>query len=254
MLLPDKRPSEEDRGFCAARVSRRRASRRRLRAPAGPENAVPERRRKGAAMRYCEKCGAYIPVGESACSACGYDPAEAEERAAEEARRQAAQEARRREAERHAAYEKAAREAELETARRRARSAEAEAQHWRARAQQAESRRQQGGAQYAYQEAPRTQSAAQGASQSWTPPWEEGAAGRYHANRVYYTPASMGKPKNKWISFVLCFLLGVTGAHKFYEGKIPLGLAYLFTGGFFGIGWIIDLIKILCIPDETYYV
>ena len=26
-------------------------------------------------MAYCEKCGAYIPDGQSACFACGYDPA-----------------------------------------------------------------------------------------------------------------------------------------------------------------------------------
>ncbi|MBQ9081696.1 MAG: TM2 domain-containing protein [Clostridia bacterium] len=54
---------------------------------------------------------------------------------------------------------------------------------------------------------------------------------------------------NKWISFFLCLFLGYFGAHKFYEGKIGLGLVYVFTFGIFGIGWIIDLISILFKPN-----
>ena len=27
-------------------------------------------------MAYCKKCGAYIPIGDTACPACGYDPEE----------------------------------------------------------------------------------------------------------------------------------------------------------------------------------
>ena len=34
-------------------------------------------------MAYCDKCGAYIPDGQTKCLACGYD--EAEERAAQAA-------------------------------------------------------------------------------------------------------------------------------------------------------------------------
>ena len=63
-----------------------------------------------------------------------------------------------------------------------------------------------------------------------------------------------GKAKNKWFAFVLCLFFGWAGAHKFYEGKFALGIAYLFTGGFFGFGWLIDLLKILFKSDETYYV
>ena len=61
------------------------------------------------------------------------------------------------------------------------------------------------------------------------------------------------KECNKWIAFLLCFFLGTFGAHKFYEGKIGLGVLYLFTCGLFGIGWLIDWIVILTKPD-TYYV
>ena len=45
--------------------------------------------------------------------------------------------------------------------------------------------------------------------------------------------------------FVLCLLLGYFGAHKFYEGKVGMGVLYLFTLGLFGIGWFVDLIVLL---------
>lgn len=54
---------------------------------------------------------------------------------------------------------------------------------------------------------------------------------------------------NKWVSLILCILLGVVGAHKFYEGKGGMGILYIFTAGLFGIGWVIDIISILCKPN-----
>ncbi len=59
-----------------------------------------------------------------------------------------------------------------------------------------------------------------------------------------------GRPKNKWVSFFLC-LFTVFG-HKFYEGKIGMGIVYIFTAGLFGIGWIIDLIILLFKPNPYY--
>lgn len=53
---------------------------------------------------------------------------------------------------------------------------------------------------------------------------------------------------NKWVAFVLCFLFGFLGAHRFYEGKIGTGILYLFTCGLFGIGWLVDLIIIIFRP------
>lgn len=50
--------------------------------------------------------------------------------------------------------------------------------------------------------------------------------------------------KNKQTVFFLCLFFGLFGIHKFYEGKIGVGLLYLFTFGLFGIGWIRDLIEI----------
>lgn len=64
--------------------------------------------------------------------------------------------------------------------------------------------------------------------------------------------AGVGRAKNKWVAFILCFFLGFLGAHKFYEGKIFLGIIYIITMGFFGIGILIDLISILCKPNPYY--
>jgi TM2 domain-containing membrane protein YozV len=46
-------------------------------------------------------------------------------------------------------------------------------------------------------------------------------------------------------AFLLCFLFGVFGAHRFYAGKIGTGILELLTLGGFGIWWLVDLILIL---------
>lgn len=61
-----------------------------------------------------------------------------------------------------------------------------------------------------------------------------------------------GRMKNKWTAFSLCLFLGFIGAHKFYEGKVGMGILYIFTVGLFGIGWLIDLIAILFKPNPYY--
>ena len=55
------------------------------------------------------------------------------------------------------------------------------------------------------------------------------------------------------IVLLLCIFLGVFGGHKFYEGKVGMGVLYLFTVGLFGIGLIVDFITILC-RSNPYYV
>lgn len=62
-------------------------------------------------------------------------------------------------------------------------------------------------------------------------------------------PTASKNQKNKWIAFFLCVFLGVYGVHKFYENKVGMGLLYLFTGGIFGVGWIIDCIVLLFKPN-----
>lgn len=44
---------------------------------------------------------------------------------------------------------------------------------------------------------------------------------------------------------LLCFFLGVFGAHRFYAGKIGTGILELLTIGGLGIWWLVDMILIL---------
>jgi len=44
-----------------------------------------------------------------------------------------------------------------------------------------------------------------------------------------------------WVAYLLWFFLGLVGVHKFYLNKMGWGIAYMFTGGFFIVGWIVDL-------------
>ncbi len=60
-------------------------------------------------------------------------------------------------------------------------------------------------------------------------------------------------PKNKWTALLLWLFLGFLGAHKFYEGKVGMGILYMFTVGFFGIGLFFDFFSLLFKPT-TYYV
>ena len=58
-----------------------------------------------------------------------------------------------------------------------------------------------------------------------------------------------GEWRNKWVSLFLCGCFGWLGLHRFYEGKPITGLLYLFSFGLFGIGWIVDLIRIAKNPN-----
>lgn len=60
---------------------------------------------------------------------------------------------------------------------------------------------------------------------------------------------NMGIPisrKSRLAALLLCAFLGVIGVHRFYAGKIGTGLLYIFTGGLFGVGYIVDIILIAC--------
>jgi TM2 domain-containing protein len=58
-------------------------------------------------------------------------------------------------------------------------------------------------------------------------------------------PALMGSEKKILPAFLLCFTLGVFGAHRFYAGKIGTGVLQLLTFGGLGIWWLIDMIMIV---------
>lgn len=49
---------------------------------------------------------------------------------------------------------------------------------------------------------------------------------------------------NKRLVLFVCILCGWFGVHHLVWGKIAIGLFYLFTFGFFGLGWIFDIIRI----------
>lgn len=51
--------------------------------------------------------------------------------------------------------------------------------------------------------------------------------------------------KSRATTFILVFLLGVFGVHRFYVGKIGTGFLWLFTFGLFGIGAIVDFWVVL---------
>ena len=62
----------------------------------------------------------------------------------------------------------------------------------------------------------------------------------------YVAPEVPADTKDWLTTFLLCFFLGGLGVHRFYVGKIGTGILYLLTAGLFGIGYLVDFIKILC--------
>ena len=59
--------------------------------------------------------------------------------------------------------------------------------------------------------------------------------------------------KNRIVALSLCICLGYFGAHQFYAGKAGMGVLYFFTMGLFGIGWIIDIIRLYnCTFTDAY--
>ena len=51
--------------------------------------------------------------------------------------------------------------------------------------------------------------------------------------------------KKRIVAFLLCFFLGVLGAHRFYAGKIGTAILQIFTFGGLGIWCLVDIIMIL---------
>ncbi|XP_046555819.1 uncharacterized protein LOC124265070 [Haliotis rubra] len=52
-------------------------------------------------------------------------------------------------------------------------------------------------------------------------------------------------------AYILAFLLGPLGAHHFYLGRPWYGVAYFFTFGLFGVGYLVDLVRIPLLVREA---
>lgn len=60
----------------------------------------------------------------------------------------------------------------------------------------------------------------------------------------------MNNTHSVFIGYVL-WIIGFTGAHRFYYGKPISGTIWFFTGGLLMIGWIVDLFLIPGMDDEA---
>ena len=60
----------------------------------------------------------------------------------------------------------------------------------------------------------------------------------------YVAPEVPVETKDWMTTFLLCLFCGGLGVHRCYVGKIGTGILFLLTAGVFGIGVIVDLIKI----------
>lgn len=55
----------------------------------------------------------------------------------------------------------------------------------------------------------------------------------------------MKNKDEKIVELLLCIFLGCFGVHRFYRKDIKMGIIYLLTGGLFGIGWLVDLVRLI---------
>lgn len=50
---------------------------------------------------------------------------------------------------------------------------------------------------------------------------------------------------SKTAAILITFFLGGIGVHRFMAGKTGTGIIWLLTLGCFGIGWIVDFVKVV---------
>jgi len=83
-----------------------------------------------------------------------------------------------------------------------------------------------------------------------------GRADSYSADHGDFGPqydslAAADAPTHPVLLGYLFWILGFTGAHRFYFGKPLTGAIWFFTGGLFLIGWIIDLFLIPTMAEQA---
>ncbi len=67
-----------------------------------------------------------------------------------------------------------------------------------------------------------------------------------HLEENYSNP-----PTHPLLVGYLFWILGFTGAHRFYFGKPLTGILWFFTGGLFLVGWIVDLFLIPSMAEQA---
>ena len=53
--------------------------------------------------------------------------------------------------------------------------------------------------------------------------------------------------KKKSTALILCIVGGYVGLHQYYVGKIGMGILYTCTAGLWGVGWFLDIFRILLV-------
>ena len=77
-------------------------------------------------------------------------------------------------------------------------------------------------------------------------------SGNGHVRYVKYVPVGYSDTHSKAIGY-LFWLIGFTGAHRFYYGKTATGVLWFFTFGLLGVGWLIDFFLIPSMDHEADY-
>lgn len=61
----------------------------------------------------------------------------------------------------------------------------------------------------------------------------------------YTTTTVVRQLPKRSTALILCIFFGVLGIHRMYVGRVKSGLLMLITGGFFWVGWVVDICLIL---------
>lgn len=61
---------------------------------------------------------------------------------------------------------------------------------------------------------------------------------------VAYAYQSAPKPADSTLTLLMAIFFGPLGVHRFMTGYVGLGILYIFTGGLFGVGWLVDIIQL----------
>lgn len=77
------------------------------------------------------------------------------------------------------------------------------------------------------------------------PPYQPNVYINNNNMNQHYDPNCYYHHKSRMIAILLCFFFGFGGFHRFYVGKVGTGLIWMFSFGFFGIGWLIDMILLV---------